>query len=103
MIQRMRNLVVITVEDIDLTTVTDIEVELIQESTGVERLFSGGEVVVVDDSKLSIDLPKDFCMQLDVEPLRAQVMFTRDTGLPDATKPFAVPVRELLKEAGYGY
>ena len=102
MYQRMRGLISIEVDGVDMTTVTNIEVYLEQESTGLQRLFTGSDVTVADYSKILISLPKEFCMQLDVSPLRAQVMFTRDTGLPDATQPFKIPVRELIKEAGYG-
>ena len=102
MFQRMRGAVSITVDGIDLTKVTDIEVELIQEDTGVEMLFTGGEVVITGETALTVTIPKDVAMALEVSPLRGQVMFTRDTGLPDATKPFTGPVSELIKESGYG-
>jgi len=39
---------------------------------------------------------------LEVAPMRGQIMFTREDGMPDATKPFTVSVEELIKEAGYG-
>ena len=103
MFQRMRSAVPITVDGVDLTTVTDIEVELVQESTGVEMLFTGSDVVVGGSSELTVMIPKDVGMQLEVSPLRGQIMFTHnDSGLPDATKPFTIPVSELIKEAGYG-
>ena len=102
MFQRMRGAVSITVDGIDLTKVTDIEVELIQEDTGVEMLFTGGEVVVTGETALTVTIPKDTAMSLEVAPLRGQIMFTREDGMPDATKPFTVSVEELIKEAGYG-
>lgn len=102
MFQRMRSLIAVDVDGIDLTTVTDIEVQLIQEDTGVELLLSGDEVTVVSETQVSFGIPKSVGMQLEAAPIRAQIMFTRDTGLPDATKPFNIPVSELIKEAGYG-
>ena len=102
MFQRMRGAVSITVDGIDLTKVTDIEVELIQEDTGVEMLFTGEDVAIADSGTLQVVIPKDTAMALEVAPLRGQIMFTRDNGFPDATKPFTVPVSELIKEEGYG-
>ena len=102
MFQRMRGAVSINVDGVDLSTVTDIEVELIQEDTGVEMLFTGAEVVVTGETALTVVISKSAAMQLEVAPLRGQIMFTRDNGFPDATKPFTVPVSELIKEDGYG-
>lgn len=101
MIQRMRGQVSIDVDGIDLTTCTDIQVELIQEQTGTEMLFTGADVMV-GPANVAVTIPKDTAMSLDVSPLRAQIMFTREDGYPDATLPFTVPVRELIKEDGYG-
>ena len=103
MFQRMRGTVSITLDGVDVTTVSDIEVKLIQEDTGVEMLFSGSDVAIAEASTISVEIPKDIAMQLEVAPLRGQVMFTHtDTGYPDASKPFTVPVSELIKEEGYG-
>lgn len=101
MIQRMRNNITVNVDGVDLSTVTNIEVFLRQESTGVERLISGASITA-GDGVLVFELPKELGMQLEASPIRAQIMFTRENGLPDATSPFNIPVRELMKEAGYG-
>ena len=101
MIQRMRNQISIDVDGIDLTTVSDIEVILTQEDTNTKVLFSGADVMF-DSTKIAVTLPKSLAMQLDVSPLRAQIMFTKEDGYPDATLPFTIPVRELIKEEGYG-
>lgn len=101
MIQRMRQQVSIEVDGIDLTTVTDIQVKLIQESTETEMLFTGADVMF-GASNVAVTIPKETAMNLDVSPLRGQVMFTKEDGWPDATKPFTVPVSELIKEDGYG-
>lgn len=102
MFQRMRSAVPITVNGVDMLTVTDIEVKLIQEDTGVNMLFTGGDVLVVDSATVQVEIPKEVGMQLEVSPLRGQIMFTHPNGIPDATKPFTVPVSELIKEDGYG-
>lgn len=102
MFQRMRGAVPITVDGVDMMTVTDIEVQLIQEDTGVKMLFTGSDVIVADSSTVQVIIPKNVAMKLDVSPLRGQIMFTYPNGFPDATKPFTVSVSELIKEAGYG-
>jgi len=102
MFQRMRGAVPITIDGVDMLTVTDIVVKLIQEDTGVEMLFTGAEVAIADSTTIQVVIPKDVAMQLDVSPLRGQVMFTYPNGFPDATKTFSVPVSELIKEDGYG-
>ena len=101
MIQRMRSQVSVDVDGIDLTTVSDIEVILTQESTNTEVLFAGADVMFGENT-VAVTLPKELAMQLDVSPLRAQIMFTKEDGYPDATLPFTIPVRELIKEDGYG-
>ena len=102
MFQRMRSAVPIIVDGVDMTTVTDIEVKLIQEDTGVDLLFTGSQVAVANESTVQVEIPKVTAMQLELAPLRGQVMFTQPNGYPDATKPFTVPVSELIKVDGYG-
>lgn len=102
MFQRMRGVISVDVDGVDMTTVTDIEVKLIQENTGIELLFTGSQVAVANESTVQVEIPKVTAMQLDVSPLRGQVMFTMPNGIPDATKPFTVPVSELIKVEGYG-
>lgn len=102
MFQRMRSAVSITVNGPDMLTVTDIEVKLIQEDTGVEMLFTNSDVAVADSSTVQVEIPKDIAMQLEVAPMRGQIMFTYTNGYPDATRPFTIPVSELIKEEGYG-
>ena len=102
MFQRMRGAIAIAIDGTDMLTVSNIEVKLIQEETGVEMLFSGSGVAVADSSTVQVEISKEVAMQLNTSPLRGQVMFTREDGYPDATRPFTVPVSELIKEEGYG-
>ena len=102
MFQRMKGTVTVNVPEVDFTTVTDIQVELVQEDTKVEMLFTGGNVNVANENTVMVVIPKDVAMQLEVAPLRGQIMFTYPNGFPDATKAFTVPVSELIKESGYG-
>lgn len=102
MIQRMRNKVPITVPEIDLTAVSNIEVTLEQRSTNVEYTYSGDAVEVADAHVLFVSVPKEDAMQFDTRQILGQVMYTQPDGLPNATKIFKVSVDELLKEDGYG-
>jgi hypothetical protein len=102
MFQRMKNYVTINVPDVDLTTVSNIEVSFEQRSTEVELTYSGDSVSVSTPHSLVVAIPKEDAMQLDQRPIRGQVMFMRSNGYPDATKIFQAPVGELLKEDGYG-
>lgn len=102
MFQRMRGVISVDIDGVDMTNVTDIEFKLVQEDTGVDLLFTGSQVTVANESTVQVEIPKVTAMQLDVAPLRGQIMFTMPNGIPDATKPFTVPVSELIKEDGYG-
>ncbi len=102
MFQRMANYVPITIDNVDMTIVSNIEVSFEQRSSGVELLYSGDNISVVDVHNIVVEMPKSDAMKLDDKPVRGQVMFTRDNGVPDATDIFQVPVKELLKDDGYG-
>lgn len=102
MIQRMKNLVSISVPDIDLNSVSNIEVTFEQKSTDVEFTYSGGSVEVADAHVLFVLVPKEDAMEFDTKQILGQVMYTTADGLPNATKIFKVSVDELLKEDGYG-
>lgn len=102
MFQRMRNQVTINVPDIDLNTVTDIEVTFDQKSSGIEFTYSDDAIEVIGEHTLLVSIPKEDAMQFENKNVRGQVMFTRNTGVPDATKIFTATVDELLKEEGYG-
>lgn len=102
MFQRMANYVTINVPDVDLTTVTNIEVSFEQRSSGTELTYSGDSVSVSTEHQLVVAMPKQDAMLLDSHPVKGQVMFT-EGAVPNATRVFTVPVNELLKEEGYGY
>lgn len=102
MFQRMSNYITINVPDVDLTTVSNIEVSFEQRSTETELLYKDESVSVSNEHQLVVVMPKEDAMLLDERPIRGQVMFMRSDGYPDATKIFQAPVGELLKEDGYG-
>lgn len=101
MIQRMLNRVTINIPEIDLNTVTNIEVTFDQRSSESEFTYSGENVVVAGEHTLVVTIPKEDAMQLDNKTIRGQVMYTVGAD-PFATKIFSTTVDELLKEDGYG-
>ena len=101
MIQRMLNRVTINTPEIDLNTVTNIEVTFDQRSSESEFTYSGENVVVAGEHTLVVTIPKEDAMRLDNKTIRGQVMYTVGAD-PFATKIFSTTVDELLKEDGYG-
>lgn len=101
MIQRMLNYVTINIPDLDLITVTDVEVTFKQKTSGIELTYTGDSVLVSDKHAIRVMVPKADAMKLDHTPVQGQVMFTIE-GIPMATKVFTLSVDELLKEEGYG-
>ena len=101
MIQRMLNYVTINLPDLDLTTVTDIEVTFKQRTSKTELNYDASSISVSGDHELKVIVSKADAMKLDDTPVQGQVMFTLK-GIPMATKVFTLSVDELLKEEGYG-
>lgn len=101
MIQRMLNRVTINVPEIDLNTVSNVEVTFEQKSSGSEFTYSGDNAMVVGTHQIVVTIPKEDAMKLDNKVIRGQVMYTIGVD-PFATKIFNTTVEELLKEEGYG-
>lgn len=99
--QRMLNKVTINVPDVDLYTVSDIEVTFEQRSSDSEFTYTGDNVEIAGSHVLIVTVPKENAMKLDNKTIRGQVMFMLD-GVPMATEIFSTSVAELLKEEGYG-
>lgn len=102
MFQKMLNYVTINIPELDLTTVTDIEVTFKQKSTGTELTYSGdSSLELIDEHSLTVKIPKADAMQFNRTDVAGQVMFKQD-GVPNATLVFIAPIEEILKEDGYG-
>lgn len=101
MFQKMLNYVTINIPELDLTTVTDIEVTFKQRGTGTELTYSGDDIELIDEHSLTVKMPKDDAMLLNRTTISGQVMF-KENGIPNATQVFTAPVDELLKGDGYG-
>lgn len=105
MIQKIENILTLSVKessptglkkDVDLTKATNILFAIKQEFGQYIEL----EASLVD-GKLTVKLPYDKAMLLTTSPSKVQLMWTDESGNKRATKPKAVPVEALLREAGY--
>lgn len=101
MIQRMKNKVAISLDDVQLDAVSDVEVTFDQKISGVELSYKGDQIEILSESELAVIIPKEDAMKLLDKPIRYQVMYMED-GFPKATKIYRMPVDELLKDDGYG-
>lgn len=101
MIQRMKNKVAISLDDVQLDAVSDVEVTFDQKMSGVELSYKGDQIEILSESELAVIIPKEDAMKLLDKPIRYQVMYMED-GFPKATKIYRMPVDELLKDDGYG-
>lgn len=99
--QRMKNKVVISLDDVQLDAVSDVEVTFDQKMSGVELSYKGDQIEILSESELAVIIPKEDAMKLLDKPIRYQVMYMED-GFPEATKIYKMPVDELLKDDGYG-
>lgn len=101
MFQRMRSFLPIDIPGEDMAAMSGIEVCLEQESSGQEFVYSGDSVTAAG-SRVVVEIPKADADRLDYGEACCQVMFTRPTGVPDATEKVKFKVYELLKDGGYG-
>lgn len=101
MIQRMKNKVVISLDDVQLDAVSDVEVTFDQKMSGVELSYKGDQIEILSESEFAVIIPKEDAMKLLDKPIRYQVMYMED-GFPKATKIYRMSVDELLKDDGYG-
>lgn len=94
--QRMKNYLEVTANDVDLTTSINIEFYVRQGA-----FFRQYTPKVTASDKMIVEIPFDDAMKLASGEVRVQFALTDENGTPRATKPKAIPVEELLKEAGY--
>ena len=101
MIQKMKNIITISVPNVDLTQVSNIEVTFSQSISKSEFTYSGASVTVSEAHKLTVTMPKADAMKLLPGTIDGQIMYTNGA-TPGATVPFTAQVYKLLKETGYG-
>ena len=94
--QRIENRILITCEDLDLTTLTNMEVYIEQRAKFFQYVPK-----VLDAHSMLVIMPLQDSKRLDGTAVKIQMAYTDDSGTPGATGITTVPVSELLKEAGY--
>ena len=93
---RMQNTIRISCNDVDLTTLSNLEVYIKQSD-----LFLQYVPEVVSASEMVVTVPIEGAMRLKNKPVQMQFAFTYPSGTPGASNVRNVWVGELLKEAGY--
>ena len=94
--KRIRNALHITCDDVDMTTVSDIEFYVRQ-----IRFFRQYTPEVLSPREMLVEIPFEDAMELESGNVRLQFAFTDADGNPRATEIETWPTCDLLKEAGY--
>ena len=95
--RRIRNVIQITCEGVDLQTIKNIEF-YVKQGPGIFFQYTPS---VVSETVMMVDMPYADAMQLRLGDVELQFAFTDANGVPGKTEIIEVPVGELLKEAGY--
>lgn len=94
--RRMKNYLWISCDDVDLTTVTNIEFYLKQDG-----LFFQYTPEVLSASEMIVEIPVEDALKLSASDVKLQFAYTDESGTPRATEIERICVGDLLKEAGY--
>lgn len=94
--QRISNKLVISVDGIDLQSLTKIEFYVRQLSTFFQYVPT-----IVDSSTMVVVIPKADADKLSLGSVKLQFAYTDAEGNDDASDPICVDVGELLKAEGY--
>lgn len=94
--QKIKNTVHISVDGIDLTTLTNIEFYVRQ----VNKFFQYTPQII-DASNMIVTIPKEDADELCCACVKLQFAFTDKDGNDDASEVVSVPMEELLKGDGY--
>ena len=94
--QLIANDIIITVQGVDLTTVTNLEFYVRQGS-----LFFQYVPTVIDEGTMAVEMPFSDAKKLSKGSCSIQFAWTDSDEKPHAVDPKTLSVGELLKEAGY--
>ncbi len=94
--EKIRNCLKIKCDDIDLTTLTNIEFYVRQ-----MKFFATYAPTVLSQNEMLVVIPFEDAMQLNRGEVRLQFAFTNEDGTPDASEIVVKQVDDLLKEVGY--
>ena len=94
--EKIENRLKITCEDIDLTTITNIEFYVSQ-----IKFFQCYYPVVLSSTEMSVLIPFEDAKRLNAGEVKLQFAFTDKESNRRASEVVLLPVKDLLKEAGY--
>lgn len=94
--EKIENRLKITCDDVDLTTVTNIEFYVKQ-----ARFFGQYTPSVLSAHEMAVIIPFEDAMQLRCGEAKLQFAFTDAGGTPRASDIIIMDVGDLLKEVGY--
>ena len=94
--ENIENLLRITCEDVDLTTVSHIEFYVKQ-----TKFFGCYTPNVISPTEMTVKIPMSDARRLSEGNVHLQFAFTDADGNPRATEVVTTKVRTLLKEVGY--
>jgi hypothetical protein len=94
--RRIRNTLSITCDDLDLTTISNIEFYVRQAG-----LFFQYEPEVKSANEMVVVVPFADAMKLRLGDVQLQFAYTDSEGIPGKSEIREMPVGELLKESGY--
>lgn len=95
--QNIENFLYVTVQGVDLTTVTGLQFWIRQGKNLFEYIPE-----VKDSTTMFVAVPFDDAMKLSSGTVDMQFAFTDASRHPEASDIVTMPVERLLKEAGYG-
>jgi hypothetical protein len=95
--QKIENNLYVEVNGANMAGCTNLEFYVKQ-----DNLFFQYTPVVQGDGIVTVTVPYDDAMKLRKAPVKVQLAFTDENGLPVSSAPVELTVGEFLKEAGYG-
>lgn len=95
--QRIQNDLLITVNGVDLNDVSDLEFYLKQ-----GYLFFEYTPIVYSSNEILVRIPLKDALKLKNTAVDLQLAFKNSNGNPMASDVVSCPVKQLLKEVGYG-
>lgn len=92
MVQKIKNVMYITMRGVDLTQCTNLNFKIVQ-GDSFSKTYTP---TVASASRFTVEVPKADADSLTVRPVRCQLTFTDEVGNSRATEIAVVDVEELL-------
>ena len=92
MVQKIKNVLYVTMRGVDLTQCTNLSFKIVQ-GDSFSKTYTP---TVASASRFTVEVPKADAASLTVRPARCQLTFTDEAGNSRATEIAVVDVEELL-------